>query len=893
LTDLEADITERKKTETTLKEKQEDLRRLATVVSDSNDAVILHDLDGKILAWNRGARETYGYTEAEALGKNVRDIVAESDREAALSLIERIKQGEVVKSFELRRITKDGRILDVWLTTTLLTDETGKPVAIATTERDITERTKAEIALKEKLEHLGRLATVVSDSNDAVILHDLEGKILAWNRGARETYGYTEAEALGKNVRDIVAEPDREAALSLIERIKRGEVVKSFELRRITKDGRILDVWLTTTLLTDESGKPVAIATTERDITDIKRTEEALRASEHKFRETVFTLDEAYYSATLDGKLLEHNQAFSRMLRFESTEDLRGFNLLDFWQDPDQRTEYVKALAATGSVANYQIAAKTQRGETITVLASAHLVKDEQNRSQRIEGVFLDITERTKLHQELAHMASFPALNPYPIVEIASDGSVRFANAAATAALERLGLDPDVRQFLPTTPEELKILRTQCELVACTDELVLGAATFLRVVAAPPGETSLYVYAIDITERKQAEAKQDVLQAQLLQSEKMEAIGKLASGIAHDFNNQLTGILGNVALMRSSVAPGDPVLEYVNGVELGARHAADLTMALLTFCRSAIVLPVPLDPTAAVGTALSIARQSLPATMGIARDFEPAPWHILMDLSQLTQILLNLALNARDAMAGKGTLTVRVRNAVVDEAYVQANVFARTGDFVRLTVADTGPGMPPVIMSRLFEPFYTTKPAGTGTGLGLAVVYGAVKQAGGWITVDSLPGTGATFDIFLPRCLDEPLAPVTGEVATAQVCSATILVVEDEPIVSTVTQALLTRSGYTVLTAQDGASGLAALKDHAGTVDLVLLDMTMPGITTDEVLRGIRALDPTVPVLLTSGYTSSSAVKHMLEEGTAQGFLAKPYDLQQLVRSIASALNRA
>ncbi len=269
----ERDITERKKAETALQEKVEELRRMATVVSDSNDAVIMHDFDGKILAWNHGAKETYGYSETEALGMNVREIVAEPDREAALTLIKKIKRGEVVKSFELRRVTKDNRILEVWLTTTLLTDEKGKPVAIATTERDITERKKAETALQEKVEGLRRMATVVSDSNDAVIMHDFDGKILAWNHGAKETYGYSETEALEKNVRDIVAEPDREAALTLIKKIKQGEVVKSFELRRVTKDNRILDVWLTTTLLTDEKGKPVAIATTERDITERKKAE--------------------------------------------------------------------------------------------------------------------------------------------------------------------------------------------------------------------------------------------------------------------------------------------------------------------------------------------------------------------------------------------------------------------------------------------------------------------------------------------------------------------------------------------------------------------------------------------------------------------------------------------
>ena len=220
--------------------------------------------------------ETYGYTEAEALGRNVREIVAEPDREAALTLIQKIKQGEIVKSFELRRLAKDGRVLDVWLTTTLLRDETGSPVAIATTERDITERKRAETVLQQKLEELGRMATVVSNSNDTVIMHDLDGKILAWNRGAKEMYSYTEAEALGRNVREIVAEPDREAALTLIQKIKQGEIVRSFELRRLAKDGRVLDVWLTTTLLRDETGSPVAIATTERDITERKRAEKQI-----------------------------------------------------------------------------------------------------------------------------------------------------------------------------------------------------------------------------------------------------------------------------------------------------------------------------------------------------------------------------------------------------------------------------------------------------------------------------------------------------------------------------------------------------------------------------------------------------------------------------------------
>src|SRR5664279_2803685 len=252
----------------------------------------------------------------------------------------------------------------------------------------------------------------------------------------------------------------------------------------------------------------------------------------------------------------------------------------------------------------------------------------------------------------------------------------------------------------------------------------------------------------DITERKQAEA-------QLRQSQKMEAIGELAGGVAHDFNNLLTGILGSITLMHSTLPPTDPLLENLNAAEASARQAGDLTKGLLTFSRSAVVLPVPINLTAALDVTLALLKQSLPATMNIVRDYEQTAWNVLVDQSQITQILLNLAVNARDAMEGRGTLTVRARNEVVAEEYVRIHPFARTGEFVHLSVTDTGPGIPPAILEHLFEPFHTTKPPGSGTGLGLSIVYGAVKQAGGWITSVSTDGVGKTAPLIEQTCSGE------------------------------------------------------------------------------------------------------------------------------------------
>jgi nitrogen-specific signal transduction histidine kinase/CheY-like chemotaxis protein len=382
----------------------------------------------------------------------------------------------------------------------------------------------------------------------------------------------------------------------------------------------------------------------------------------------------------------------------------------------------------------------------------------------------------------------------------------------------------------------------------------------------------------DITERKRVEA-------QLRQAQKMEAIGQLAGGVAHDFNNLLTGILGNAAIIRSDLSPGDLLLENVDAVERAARQAAELTKGLLTFGRNAVVLPVPMKIADALDVSIAILKQSLPATMQIVRDDEPSDWTVLVDQSQVTQIVLNLAVNARDAMAGIGTLTIRSRNEVVGEEYLREQPFARTGEFVHLSFADTGPGIAPQAMPHLFEPFYTTKPVGSGTGLGLSIVYGAVKQAGGWITASSgqeAGSGGATFDIYLPRSLKESEPRADAAPAPPSICKGTVLVVEDERVVADVARAFLGKSGCAALVAANGAAAMPILQAQHADIGLVLLDMTMPGMSTEEIVAAIRDLDPGLPILLNSGNTSSELVAELLKNGTVQGFLEKPYTLAQL-----------
>ena len=640
----------------------------------------------------------------------------------------------------------------------------------------------------------------------------------------------------------------------------------------------------------------------ERLVSKLAEKNSELIASEVKFRSLVEQSIVGIY-ITQDDQFVYVNPMMAKIFG-RSKEEMTSRTLYDFIVPEDHalvRENIRKQTSGKVQNIHYYLRMLHQSGAVLQV--EIHGNQTDYNGRPAAMGMLVDITDRKHAEEETQRERAFfdqlVETAPEGIVIADTQGRIMRVNAEFLRMFG-YGVNEVVGQYLgdlvapPARQEEARALtrstvqggKNLLETVRCrkdgtlVDVSLIGASI---LVAGKP--EALYAIYRDITERKQAEA-------QLRQSQKMEAIGTLAGGVAHDFNNLLTGILGNIALMRSSLPPADPLLENLAAAETAARQATDLTKGLLTFSRRAMVSAVSLDMAEAVDTTLTILKQSLPATMDIIRDVEQPAWTVLLDRSQLTQILLNLAVNARDAMKGKGTLTIRTRNVTIDTAYVHEHFYARTGEFIHLSVTDTGPGMSSEVMQHLFEPFYTTKPVGSGTGLGLSIVYGAVKQAGGWITAVSTEGVGTTFDIYLPRCLEEPRQSFTPSPLSVDVREGTVLVVEDEPVVRAVAQALLSRSGYTVLTAPDGASALNVLREHPVGIGLILLDMTMPGMTSGEIVQAIRTLDPTVPILLNSGYTSNGAVKQMLAEDSVQGFLGKPYDLDQLLNTINQLMKR-
>jgi two-component system, cell cycle sensor histidine kinase and response regulator CckA len=922
-----------------------------TLIEMTGTGYLILDSQGRVLDANQEYVRLSGHTRLhDILGKNVIAWTAKGAKQRNAEAIAQCAKNGFIRNFVTEYVDGSGKITPVEINASV--DGEGESLRIISLCRDISERKRAEEESQRERRFFDQL---VETAPEGIAITDTQGRVMRVNAEFVRMFGYRVDEAVGQYIDDLVAPPARrEEARALTASTAQGGEIH-LETVRCKKDGTLVDVSLIGAFVLI-AGKPEAGYAIYRDITERKRAEEALRENRRQLTDIIEFLPDATLAIDKEGRVIIWNKAIEKMTGIPAAEMVGKCDcayaipfygearptLMDLvFADREEIAARYPNITRQGNTVMAEVFCNAlHNNEGAWVFAKASPLHDQSgNIIGAIESI-RDITESKRAEEALQESEENfrHSLDDSPLgVRIVTmEGETIYANQAILdfygfSSLEELRTTPLEKRYTSESYIEFKKRyerRQQGDDSPSEYEVNVvrknGEVRHLLVSRKGQlwnGKKQYQLLYRDITEPKQAEA-------QLRQSQKMEAIGTLAGGVAHDFNNLLTGILGNIALMRGSLPPADPLLENLNAAETAARQAADLTKGLLTFSRSAMVLPVPMKIADALDAALALLKQSLPATMEIVRDYEQTAWNVLVDQSQLTQILLNLAVNARDAMKGQGTLTIRARNEVVGEEYLQTHPFARTGEFVHLSVTDTGPGMSSEVMQHLFEPFYTTKPIGSGTGLGLSVVYGAVKQAGGWITAVSTEGvgrtapqkypseaplglgehprgdwknilggigqtcSGATFDIYLPRCLEEPMQSFTPSPLSVDVRGETVLVVEDEPVVRTVTQALLSRSGYTVLTAADGASALNVLQDHPVGIGLILLDMTMPGMTTSEIVRAIRALDPTVPILLNSGYTSNGAVKQMLKEDSVQGFLGKPYSLGELTDKVQELLHR-
>ncbi len=527
-------------------------------------------------------------------------------------------------------------------------------------------------------------------------------------------------------------------------------------------------------------------------------------------------------------------------------------------------------------------------------------------KARHVLGVATDITERKRMeetaHASQARFAGIVDMAGDAIISVDEHQRIQLFNRGAEkifgyAAAEVLGQSLDV--ILPSRFVEVHRQHIQGFVGSADTARRMGERSQIfgrrKDGMEFPAEASisklqsgseavLTVILRDISERKQ-------LEEQFRQAQKMEAVGRLAGGVAHDFNNLLTVITSYSDILLEDLASQDPRREDVEEIRKAAVSAAGLTRQLLAFSRQQVLQPRVLDVNAVLANAEKLLKRLLGEDIELVTTLTAQLGAVKADPGQLEQVIMNLAVNARDAMPDGGKLTIETANAEMDEAYVRTHPVAKPGHYVMLAVSDTGIGMDEQTKSRIFEPFFTTKEAGKGTGLGLATVYGIVKQSGGFIWVYSEPSHGTTFKIYLPR-VEETVEGLTSPAAPGESLrgAETVLLAEDAAAVRTVARQVLERLGYTVLEAPNGEAALHVARKHHGPIDLLLTDVVMPELSGRQLADQLKALRPGLKVLYASGYTDDAVVRHgVLEPGIA--YLQKPFTPEGLARKVREVLN--
>jgi PAS domain S-box-containing protein len=538
-------------------------------------------------------------------------------------------------------------------------------------------------------------------------------------------------------------------------------------------------------------------------------------------------------------------------------------------------------------------------GSEFPISLSTSIVRDDQGEVVGLLGVARDISAQRKRDERLRLQEAALAATVDAVVITDRDGAIEWVNPAFARLT---GYSPE--EVVGRNPRFLKSGAQAPEFYRTLWETLLQGRVWYGELSNRRKDGSLYTEEMTITPVHEAgrighfvAVKRNIserleLEGRLHGARRMEALGQLAGGVAHDFNNLLGVILGSGELLADHLGDADPRREKVDQILEASERASQLVRQLLAFGRRQVLEPRVVDLNAVVADAEKLLRRLLGETIDVVVSPGVDLGRVRVDPIQIDQVLLNFAANARDAMPRGGRFTIETSNAEVGEAECRAHAGALPGKYVRLRVSDTGIGMDEATRSRIFEPFFTTKGVGQGTGLGLATVYGIVKQSGGFVRADSAPGNGASFEIHLPRVEGEVDSREASPPAPTARASATILLVEDEASLRGIATDLLEASGYTVVAAANGPEALALSQQHAaGPIQLLLTDVMMPGMSGPEVARQIRIRWPEVAVLYMSGYSHEAVEKQgLLGPGTR--LLAKPFSRSTLVRSVEEALAR-
>jgi PAS domain S-box-containing protein len=624
---------------------------------------------------------------------------------------------------------------------------------------------------------------------------------------------------------------------------------------------------------------------------------------EEYFRVLVERAADGIFISTLEGVFVEVNPGGHRLLGYEPGE-LLGKTIADVVPPSEQeRLSRSVARVLDGEIATAEWATLRKDGSVMETEVTA------QRLGNHLLAVLRDLGQRKtferKIRESEARLRSIIETAPDVILTVDRAGTILFINRT----FPPLTLDQVIGTscFDYVAREARSRVEAALTKVFSTREIdeyeVLGPPwsdgepEWVSVRAGPliEGErvVAATLCATSVTKRKRAEVVEARLQEQLRQSQKLESIGRLAGGVAHDFNNLLTSILGFVELAHMRVPQESEAASFLDGAIDSAKRGAALTQQLLAFARKKIVRPEQVALNDVLREMAPMIRRLVGEHLDIVLALSPNLGVVKVDPGSMEQVIMNLVLNARDAISGPGRITLETQNVVHDAEYSRRHADVAPGAYVMLAVCDTGAGMPPEVASRVFEPFFTTKPLGEGSGLGLAMCDGIVRQAGGHILLYSELGKGTTFRVYLPRTTELPTAATRRIVPRTTVGGhETLLVVEDEEMILTVARRALSELGYKVITAPDGPQALAAVAATSEPIHLLITDVVMPKMSGRELAAQLAALRPGVRVLYSSGYTPDAIVDHgVLEEGI--DFLQKPYTPTTLAARVREVLDKA
>lgn len=715
------------------------------------------------------ARENFGGNAAAFFA-----LVHPEDREALKAMQVKARPSHGTTEMEYRIIRPDGAVRNIHDRGQVTRYEAGKPVQSTGMVMDVTEQWQAEESLRVQ-------AHILDNIGQAVIATDIEARITYANRHAGEVYGWSVSEMLGQNAMEIlVPQPSREQAERIMAGLHHGENW-SGEFVSQRRDGSVFPAFVTSAHLTDKNGKLTGVVGISTDITERKRSQEELRASEDRWRAIFENSAVGIALADARGTFTLTNRAYQKMVGY-TDEELRSMSFLDLTHEEDR--------AANADMAKQLWQGKLQQFQ-------------HEKRYRRKDGKLIWVRN---------------TVSTAPGTEI----TPRFAMAIVEDVTERRSLEEQVRQ-----------------------------------------------------------------------SQRMEAVGRLAGGVAHDFNNMLGVILGHCLSLQETLPAGNPEWKSVEQIKKASMRSADLTRQLLAFSRKQILLPSVLDLNATVADLSSMLDSLIGDDVNLVIRPGEKLGYVKADPGQIGQVMMNLVVNARDAMPHGGHVLIATENVVLNGQPAAEDLSMAAGPYIMLSVSDSGCGIEADTLSHIFEPFFTTKPQGKGIGLGLATVYGIVKQSDGSIIVESQPGKGTTFKIYLPQVEGElETTAVEREESSADGGEETILLAEDEPMLCEIVRFQLENAGYTVLEAHDGQEALEVAQNHRGTIDLLLTDVLMTGGTNGlELAAHLGPTRPELKVLYMTGYTAEVIDAKGLTD-LQDKVLQKPFtavSLRKKIREVLSA----